>query len=150
MDWFSFLENGLFIQLNYLTSDFLSEPLVLAPSLFSGRPSLLPLSLFPSLPLPSSPSLTPPSLPLSLPLSLPQVSSQCRCVHGTQGENCGQCLPLFNDRPWQSANGPNEISNPTRYCRGNVHRQCAQYIHCLRSLKVICSVIECSGGVVKL
>ena len=90
----------------------------------SFYPSLS-LSLFPSpffvylfLSLTLSLSLSP-SLPPSLPLSL-QVGSQCQCADNTQGVNCEQCLPLFNDRPWKTSTELNEMSDPSTQCQGSL------------------------------
>lgn len=62
------------------------------------------------------------SLSLSLsPVSLSQVHGKCVCRHNTAGDHCERCAPLYNDRPWQPADG---LTGAPHECRSesNKHR----------------------------
>ena len=45
--------------------------------------------------------------------------SVCKCQHNTQGTNCQECTPLYNDRPWSPAR--NGCANECHKCECNGH-----------------------------
>ena len=45
--------------------------------------------------------------------------STCVCAHNTAGNQCEQCLPLFNNKPW--APGTVTSANPCEMCQCNGH-----------------------------
>ena len=49
----------------------------------------------------------------------------CRCEHNTAGPNCGQCLPLYNNKPW--AAGTTSSANPCELCNCNNHSDACVY-----------------------
>lgn len=49
----------------------------------------------------------------------------CACQHNTAGTSCQQCLPLYNDRPWQA--GTVTQANECRMCSCNNHSQSCVY-----------------------
>lgn len=51
--------------------------------------------------------------------------SLCVCSHSTTGENCEQCLPLYNDKPW--APGTPSSSNQCELCACNNHSVSCSY-----------------------
>lgn len=55
------------------------------------------------------------------PFSLSQVHGKCVCRHNTAGDHCERCAPLYNDRPWQPADG---LTGAPHECRSewNKHR----------------------------
>ena len=53
------------------------------------------------------------------------VDAVCACSHNTAGENCKQCLPLYNDKPW--AAGTPSSSNQCERCDCNNHSLSCSY-----------------------
>ncbi|XP_049638768.1 netrin-4 [Suncus etruscus] len=49
------------------------------------------------------------------------VHGKCMCKHNTAGTHCQQCAPLFNDRPWEAADGKTKSPNECRTCKCNGH-----------------------------
>ncbi|XP_051856947.1 netrin-4 isoform X2 [Antechinus flavipes] len=49
------------------------------------------------------------------------VHGKCTCKHNTAGSHCQHCAPLYNDRPWQAANGKTGAPNECRTCKCNGH-----------------------------
>lgn len=49
----------------------------------------------------------------------------CVCSHNTAGQNCEQCLPLYNDKPW--APGTPSSSNQCELCACNNHSVSCSY-----------------------
>ncbi len=47
------------------------------------------------------------------------TGSTCECQHNTTGTHCEQCLPLFNDKPWEP--GTSNSANPCEMCECNHH-----------------------------
>ncbi|XP_024136655.1 netrin-4 [Oryzias melastigma] len=49
------------------------------------------------------------------------VHGKCVCRHNTAGDHCERCAPLFNDRPWQAANGIMGTPHGCQKCKCNGH-----------------------------
>ncbi|XP_038612285.1 netrin-4 isoform X2 [Tachyglossus aculeatus] len=49
------------------------------------------------------------------------VHGRCMCKHNTAGSHCQYCAPLYNDRPWEAANGKTGAPNECRTCKCNGH-----------------------------
>lgn len=56
-----------------------------------------------------------------------QVHGKCVCRHNTAGDHCERCAPLYNDQPWQAANGiigtPHKCQSEWWGGRGGVERR---------------------------
>uniref|UniRef100_A0A3B4EWK1 Netrin-1 n=1 Tax=Pundamilia nyererei TaxID=303518 RepID=A0A3B4EWK1_9CICH len=53
------------------------------------------------------------------------VHGKCACRHNTAGEHCERCAPLYNDQPWQAANGITGTAHECQKCKCNSHaRSC--------------------------
>ncbi|CAH2277759.1 netrin-4 isoform X2 [Pelobates cultripes] len=70
------------------------------------------------------------------------VYGKCICKHNTSGPNCERCAPLYNDQPWQPANGNTGAPNMCRKCKCNDHADSCHF-----SLDVWISSGNRSGGV---
>ncbi|XP_061523171.1 netrin-4 [Phycodurus eques] len=49
------------------------------------------------------------------------VHGKCVCRHNTAGEHCERCAALYNDRPWQPADGLTGAPHECRKCKCNGH-----------------------------
>ncbi|CAH1271066.1 LAMB1 [Branchiostoma lanceolatum] len=49
----------------------------------------------------------------------------CQCAHNTQGVNCEECLPLYNNRPWRM--GTPDQANICQDCGCNGHASSCYY-----------------------
>ncbi|XP_077195210.1 netrin-4 isoform X2 [Paroedura picta] len=49
------------------------------------------------------------------------VHGRCMCKHNTAGIHCQHCASLYNDQPWQAANGKTGAPNECRSCKCNGH-----------------------------
>ncbi|XP_035875329.1 netrin-4 isoform X2 [Phyllostomus discolor] len=49
------------------------------------------------------------------------VHGKCMCKHNTAGTHCQHCAPLYNDRPWQAADGKTGSPNECTTCKCNGH-----------------------------
>ncbi|XP_030404375.1 netrin-4 isoform X2 [Gopherus evgoodei] len=49
------------------------------------------------------------------------VHGRCMCKHNTAGHHCQHCSPLYNDQPWQAANGKTGAPKECRSCKCNGH-----------------------------
>ncbi|XP_033019248.1 netrin-4 isoform X2 [Lacerta agilis] len=49
------------------------------------------------------------------------VHGRCMCKHNTAGTHCQHCASLYNDQPWQAANGRTGTPNECRSCKCNGH-----------------------------
>uniref|UniRef100_A0A3P9N9F3 Netrin 4 n=1 Tax=Poecilia reticulata TaxID=8081 RepID=A0A3P9N9F3_POERE len=53
------------------------------------------------------------------------VHGKCVCRHNTAGDHCERCAPLYNDLPWQAANGIMGTPHKCQKCKCNGHaRSC--------------------------
>ncbi|XP_065416702.1 netrin-4 isoform X7 [Chrysemys picta bellii] len=50
-----------------------------------------------------------------------EVHGRCMCKHNTAGHHCQHCAPLYNDQPWQAANGKTGAPKECRSCKCNGH-----------------------------
>ncbi|XP_072291962.1 netrin-4-like [Eucyclogobius newberryi] len=51
------------------------------------------------------------------------VHGKCVCRHNTAGDHCQLCAPLYNNRPWQAANGISGSPHECQKCKCNGHAQ---------------------------
>ncbi|XP_045544446.1 netrin-4 [Salmo salar] len=49
------------------------------------------------------------------------VHGKCVCRHNTAGDHCEHCVPLYNDQPWQAANGIIGAPHECKKCKCNGH-----------------------------
>ncbi|XP_077449964.1 netrin-4 isoform X1 [Stigmatopora argus] len=49
------------------------------------------------------------------------VHGKCVCRHNTAGDHCERCAALYNDRPWQPADGLTGAPHECRKCKCNGH-----------------------------
>lgn len=69
-------------------------------------------------------------------LSLPQVHGKCVCRHNTAGDHCEHCAPLYNDRPWQPADG---LTGAPQECRSESNIDTFFHYRKLIKCYVMCS-----------
>ncbi|CAN9508481.1 unnamed protein product [Ophioblennius macclurei] len=55
------------------------------------------------------------------------VHGKCVCRHNTAGEHCERCAPLYNDRPWQPADGLTGAPHECRKCKCNGHAHSCRF-----------------------
>ncbi|KAE8281307.1 Netrin-4 Beta-netrin Hepar-derived netrin-like protein Precursor [Larimichthys crocea] len=55
------------------------------------------------------------------------VHGKCVCRHNTAGDHCERCAPLYNDRPWQPADGLTGAPQECRKCKCNGHAQSCHF-----------------------
>uniref|UniRef100_A0A3Q3JLZ6 Netrin-1 n=1 Tax=Monopterus albus TaxID=43700 RepID=A0A3Q3JLZ6_MONAL len=55
------------------------------------------------------------------------VHGKCVCRHNTAGDHCERCAPLYNDRPWQPADGLTGAPHECRKCKCNSHAQSCHF-----------------------
>lgn len=49
------------------------------------------------------------------------VHGKCVCRHNTAGDHCERCAPLYNEQPWQAANGIVGTPHKCQKCKCNGH-----------------------------
>ncbi|NXX42423.1 NET4 protein, partial [Tricholaema leucomelas] len=49
------------------------------------------------------------------------VHGKCMCKHNTAGSHCQHCAPLYNDQPWQPADGRTGAPRECQSCKCNGH-----------------------------
>ncbi|XP_074913908.1 netrin-4 isoform X3 [Buteo buteo] len=50
-----------------------------------------------------------------------EVHGKCMCKHNTAGSHCQHCAPLYNDQPWQAADGKTGEPKECQSCKCNGH-----------------------------
>ncbi|KAM9705417.1 netrin-4 [Menidia menidia] len=55
------------------------------------------------------------------------IHGKCVCRHNTAGEHCERCAPLYNDRPWQPADGLTGAPHECRKCKCGGHAQSCHF-----------------------
>uniref|UniRef100_A0A8C2XKA8 Netrin 4 n=1 Tax=Cyclopterus lumpus TaxID=8103 RepID=A0A8C2XKA8_CYCLU len=55
------------------------------------------------------------------------VHGKCVCRHNTAGEHCERCAPLYNDQPWQAANGIIGTPHECQKCKCNGHAKSCHF-----------------------
>eukprot|EP00062_Callorhinchus_milii_P022742 gi/632980837/ref/XP_007907258.1/ PREDICTED: netrin-4 isoform X1 [Callorhinchus milii] len=56
-----------------------------------------------------------------------QVHGKCICRHNTEGEHCDRCSPLYNDQPWQAADGKSGAPRECQKCLCNDHAESCHF-----------------------
>ncbi|XP_036155799.1 netrin-4 isoform X2 [Myotis myotis] len=55
------------------------------------------------------------------------VHGKCMCKHNTAGTHCQHCAPLYNDRPWEAADGKTGSPKECRTCKCNGHADACHF-----------------------
>ncbi|XP_035498538.2 netrin-4-like [Scophthalmus maximus] len=55
------------------------------------------------------------------------VHGKCVCRHNTAGDHCERCTPLYNDQPWQPANGLLGTPHECQKCKCNGHAKSCHF-----------------------
>lgn len=55
------------------------------------------------------------------------VHGKCVCRHNTAGDHCERCAPLYNDQPWQAANGLVGTPHECQKCKCNGHAKSCHF-----------------------
>ncbi|KAL2102585.1 hypothetical protein ACEWY4_001753 [Coilia grayii] len=55
------------------------------------------------------------------------VHGRCVCRHHTEGPHCERCAALYNDQPWQPANGLTAAPNECKKCKCNGHAESCRF-----------------------
>ncbi|KAG7521564.1 netrin-4-like [Solea senegalensis] len=55
------------------------------------------------------------------------VHGKCVCRHNSAGDHCEHCAPLYNDRPWQAANGLSGTPHECQKCKCNGHAESCHF-----------------------
>ncbi|XP_074533467.1 netrin-4-like isoform X2 [Halichoeres trimaculatus] len=55
------------------------------------------------------------------------VHGKCVCRHNTAGDHCERCAPLYNDQPWQAANGITGTPHECQKCKCNGHAKSCHF-----------------------
>ncbi|KAF5926565.1 hypothetical protein HPG69_001193 [Diceros bicornis minor] len=56
-----------------------------------------------------------------------KVHGKCMCKHNTAGTHCQHCAPLYNDRPWEAADGKTGAPKECRTCKCNGHADACHF-----------------------
>ncbi|KAK2510079.1 hypothetical protein MC885_006121, partial [Smutsia gigantea] len=55
------------------------------------------------------------------------IHGKCMCKHNTAGTHCQHCAPLYNDRPWEAADGKTGSPKECRTCKCNGHADACHF-----------------------
>ncbi|XP_017936271.1 netrin-4 [Manacus vitellinus] len=55
------------------------------------------------------------------------VHGKCMCKHNTAGSHCQHCAPLYNDQPWQAADGKTGAPKECQSCKCNGHADACHF-----------------------
>uniref|UniRef100_A0A8C0HJA4 Netrin 4 n=1 Tax=Buteo japonicus TaxID=224669 RepID=A0A8C0HJA4_9AVES len=55
------------------------------------------------------------------------VHGKCMCKHNTAGSHCQHCAPLYNDQPWQAADGKTGEPKECQSCKCNGHADACHF-----------------------
>ncbi|MGH0165489.1 UNVERIFIED_CONTAM: hypothetical protein FKN15_051624 [Acipenser sinensis] len=58
-----------------------------------------------------------------------KVHGKCICKHNTAGDHCQLCTPLYNDQPWQPADGITGAPHECKKCKCNGHADSCHFEH---------------------
>ncbi|XP_023389703.1 netrin-4 [Pteropus vampyrus] len=65
--------------------------------------------------------------PVKAPGAFHVVHGKCMCKHNTAGTHCQHCAPLYNDRPWEAADGKTGSPKECRTCKCNGHADACHF-----------------------
>ncbi|XP_033887899.2 netrin-4-like isoform X3 [Acipenser ruthenus] len=65
----------------------------------------------------------------AFPCTRGEVHGKCICKHNTAGDHCQLCTPLYNDQPWQPADGITGDPHECKKCKCNGHADSCHFEH---------------------